>query len=144
MAQSGVYVAKIRDIKVSRGKKFVILDGGMNHHLAASGNLGQVLRRNSIMYPLKIRETNELESVNIVGPLCTPIDRIATDILLPELRIGDFIGILNSGAYGVTASPLLFLSHNLPSEVFVTDNEIKVIKPSNGIQYEEYTMSSSV
>ncbi len=143
VAQSGVYIAKVTDIKVSRGKKFIILDGGMNHHLAASGNLGQVLRRNNIMYPLEIRNENELESVNIVGPLCTPIDRIATDILLPELRIGDFIAILNSGAYGVTASPLLFLSHNLPSEVFVTDDEIKVMKASNEIQYKEQTARPS-
>ncbi|MDR4504286.1 MAG: hypothetical protein MRK01_05755 [Candidatus Scalindua sp.] len=144
VAQSGVYVAKVTDIKASRGKKFIILDGGMNHHLAASGNLGQVLRRNSIMYPLEIHNRNELEKVHIVGPLCTPIDRIATDILLPEVRIGDFIGILNSGAYGVTASPLLFLSHNLPSEVFVMDNEIKVMKASNGIQYNEQSISASV
>lgn len=144
VAQSGVYIAKVTDIKVSRGKKFIILDGGMNHHLAASGNLGQVLRRNSIMYPLEIHNKNELETVTVVGPLCTPIDRLATDILLPEIRIDDFIAILNSGAYGVTASPVLFLSHNLPSEVFVTDNEIKVMKASNGIHYNERTLSASV
>ncbi|MCP5004623.1 MAG: hypothetical protein GY941_11900 [Planctomycetes bacterium] len=140
VAQSGVYIVKVTDIKVSRGKKFIVLSGGMNHHLAASGNLGQVLRRNYKMYPLEIRNNHKLENVNIVGPLCTPIDRIATDIVLPELMVDDYICILNSGAYGATASPLHFLSHDLPSEVFVTDGEIKVVKAQSGIQYETYTV----
>ncbi|MFQ5964668.1 MAG: type III PLP-dependent enzyme [Candidatus Scalinduaceae bacterium] len=140
VAQCGIYIAKITDIKVSKGKKFIILNGGMNHHLAASGNFGQVLRKNYVMCPLEMRNIKKQEKVNVVGPLCTPIDRLATEILLPELRIGDYIGIFNSGAYGFTASPLLFLSHNLPIEVFQLENKIKVVTASKNIQFKTYTI----
>ncbi|MDR4498476.1 MAG: hypothetical protein MRK02_11240 [Candidatus Scalindua sp.] len=143
VAQSGIYIAKVIDIKISRGKKFIILNGGMNHHLAASGNFGQVLRRNYCMYPLELRDKNRLEKVNIVGPLCTSIDRLASDIQLPVLMIGDYIGIFNSGAYGLTASPILFLLHNLPAEVFVSDEELKIVRATGGIQYETQTIRYS-
>ena len=117
--EAGVYVTQINDIKVSRGKKFLIVDGGMNHHLAASGNLGQTIKRN---YPIAL--VNKLsakaeETVDIVGPLCTPLDTLARAIMLPRAEIGDFIGIFQSGAYGPTASPLGFLSHSPPAEIWV-------------------------
>src|SRR6202040_4220293 len=74
VGESGVYVARIIDIKESRGKKFLILDGGMNHHLAASGNLGQTIKRN---YPIALLEKMDApitDTVDVVGPLCTPLD----------------------------------------------------------------------
>jgi len=123
--EAGVYLTRISDIKVSRGKKFLIVDGGMNHHLAASGNLGQTIKRN---YPIAL--VNKLtapadEAVDIVGPLCTPLDTLARGIVLPYAEIGDLVGIFQSGAYGRSASPAGFLSHPLPAEIWV-DAELHV------------------
>ncbi len=117
--EAGVYLTRISDIKVSRGKKFLIVDGGMNHHLAASGNLGQTIKRN---YPIAILNKMPApadETVDIVGPLCTPLDTLARAITLPRAEIGDLVGIFQSGAYGRSASPVGFLSHPEPSEIFI-------------------------
>jgi len=118
-SEAGVYVATVTDIKVSRGKKFLILNGGMNHHLAASGNLGQTIKRN---YPIALLNKLSLppeEQVDVVGPLCTPLDTLARGIVLPRAEIGDLLGIFQSGAYARSASPVGFLSHPLPAEVWV-------------------------
>jgi diaminopimelate decarboxylase len=117
--EAGVYLTRVRDVKLSRGKKFLIVDGGMNHHLAASGNLGQTIKRN---YPIAL--VNKLtatasEVVDVVGPLCTPLDTLARGIALPPAEIGDLVGIFQSGAYGRSASPVGFLSHPPPDEIWV-------------------------
>jgi diaminopimelate decarboxylase len=127
VGEAGVYLARINDIKISRGKKFLVLDGGMNHHLAASGNLGQTIKRN---YPVAI--ANKLgaateETVDVVGPLCTPLDTLARNIPLPRAEIGDLFAIFQSGAYALSASPLGFLSHAAPSEIWVDDGSHKAI-----------------
>lgn len=128
VAESGVYVVKVNDIKVSRGKKFVIVDGGMNHHLAASGNLGQTIKRN---YPIavlhKVGAPPE-ETVDVVGPLCTPLDVLGRNVDLPCTEEGDLIGIFQSGAYARSASPLGFLSHPTPPEVLVDGAEHFLIR----------------
>jgi len=121
--EAGIYITRINDIKVSRGKKFLIVDGGMNHHLAASGNLGQTIKRN---YPIAL--VNKLsapaeEVVDVVGPLCTPLDTLARGITLPHAEIGDLVGIFQSGAYGRSASPLGFLSHPVPAEIWVDSGQ---------------------
>ena len=128
VGESGLYLTRINDIKISRGKKFLILDGGMNHHLAASGNLGQVIKRN---FPLAL--VNKLwrgpqETVDVVGPLCTPLDVLAREVSLPVAEVGDLIGIFQSGAYARTASPLGFLSHPTPAEVLVRGEESCLIR----------------
>jgi diaminopimelate decarboxylase len=132
VAEAGIYVARINDIKVSRGKKFVIVDGGMNHHLAASGNLGQVFKRN---FPLailnKLRE-EPTEVADIVGPLCTPLDVLAREVRLPPVEVGDLVGIFQSGAYGLTASPVNFLSHPIPAEVWVDNRETCLLQSRGG------------
>ncbi len=127
--EAGVYLTRINDIKISRGKKFLIVDGGMNHHLAASGNLGQTIKRN---YPIAL--VNKLtapadEAVDIVGPLCTPLDTLARAIVLPYAEIGDLVGIFQSGAYGRSASPVGFLSHPLPTEIWVDAGQHTRIPP---------------
>ncbi len=117
VGESGVYLTRVVDRKVSRGETFLVTDGGMNHHLAASGNLGQVVRRN---FPVAVatRLNNQAsEVVNIVGPLCTPLDRLASQVHLPHAEPGDLIAIFQSGAYGLTASPVAFLDHPLPAEI---------------------------
>lgn len=119
VAEAGIYVARINDIKISRGKKYLILDGGMNHHLAASGNLGQVIKRNFPMAILSKLHAPASELVEVVGPLCTPLDTLGRSVHLPPAEVGDLIGVFQSGAYSRTASPLGFLSHPTPPEVWV-------------------------
>src|SRR5262249_44498069 len=128
VGEAGVYVTRINDIKISRGKKFLIVDGGMHHHLAASGNLGQVIKRNFPVALLTKLDQNPTEVVDVVGPLCTPLDVLARDIALPVAEVGDLIGIFQSGAYARTASPLGFLSHLTPAEVLVDNSKTKLIR----------------
>ncbi|MDX2253587.1 MAG: type III PLP-dependent enzyme [Nitrospira sp.] len=118
-AEAGIFMARVTDVKTSRGKTFVILDGGMNCHLAASGNLGQTIKRN---YPIAV--VNRIEdpigvTADVVGPLCTPLDTLGRNVELPRPEVGDLVGVFQSGAYGLTASPVHFLSHPSPAEVMI-------------------------
>ena len=119
VGEAGVYVCRVLDRKISRGQVFLITDGGLHHHLAASGNFGQVLRKN---YPVivanKVRGS-EREIASVVGPLCTPLDLLADRSEMARAVPGDLIAVLQSGAYGYTASPLGFLSHPAPAEIVV-------------------------
>ena len=118
VGEAGLYLARITDRKVSRGTTYLVCDGGLHHHLAASGNFGQALRRN---YPITIgnRLGEPTETVSVVGPLCTPLDVLAKDMDLPKAEIGDLLVVFQSGAYGYSASPLEFLSHPKPRQVLV-------------------------
>ncbi|MBK7363996.1 MAG: pyridoxal-dependent decarboxylase, exosortase A system-associated [Nitrosomonas sp.] len=119
VAEAGVYVCQVLDKKGSRGQLFLVTDGGMHHHLAASGNFGQVIRKN---YPVTVGNKvgiAETEVVSVVGPLCTPLDLLADQMELPKAEVGDLIVVFQSGAYGLTASPMSFLSHPIPCEVLV-------------------------
>lgn len=129
VGEAGIYVARVNDIKVSRGKKFLILDGGMNHHLAASGNLGQTIKRNYPAALLNKLDAPGEETVDVVGPLCTPLDTLARNVVLPRAEIGDLFGIFQSGAYGRSASPLGFLSHPAPPEVWIDAGSDFLIQP---------------
>lgn len=120
VGEAGVYLTRVVDRKVSRGETFVIVDGGLHHQLAASGNFGAVVRRN---YPIAVthRMGQEAEeTVSVVGCLCTPLDRLADRIALPRADPGDVIAIFLAGAYGLTASPSNFLGHSMPAEVLAT------------------------
>lgn len=123
---AGLYVMEINAVKQSRGARFLITDGGMHHHLAASGNLGQIIKRNyPIVAPAHI-DAADLAPAMVVGPLCTPLDTLARDALLPRhLKAGDLVAVLQSGAYGLTASPVGFLSHPLPAEIMVDDGAFR-------------------
>lgn len=128
IAEAGVYLTRVLDVKISRGKKFVILDGGMNHHLAASGNLGQTIKRNfPIALATKWRRPDE-ETVEIVGPLCTPLDTLGRAVTVPRVDVGDLMAVFQSGAYARTASPLGFLSHPSPPEVMVQGGKARLIR----------------
>ena len=128
VGEAGIYVVQINDIKVSRGKKFVIVDGGMHHHLAASGNLGQIIKRNYPIAVLNKLKSYKEEKVDVVGPLCTPLDVLGRDVILPKAEVGDLIGVFQSGAYARTASPLGFLSHPTPPEVWVEEGRAHLIR----------------
>jgi diaminopimelate decarboxylase len=119
VGEAGLYVTRVLDRKESRGHTFLVVDGGMHHHLAASGNLGQVIRRN---FPVAIgnRMTEPLaEIVSVVGCLCTPLDVLADKVRLPHAEPGDLFVVFQSGAYGASASPGNFLSHPSAAEVLV-------------------------
>jgi len=119
VGESGLYVTRVVDRKVSRGKTFLVVDGGLHHQLAASGNFGQSIRRN---YPIAIGNRTASpaqETVSIVGCLCTPLDLLADNVSLPLARVGDLVVIFQAGAYGLTASPTAFLGHPAPAQVLV-------------------------
>lgn len=119
VGQAGVYVCRVLDRKESRGEIFLVTDGGLHHQLAASGNFGQVIRKN---YPSAIgnrMEGGTVERVSIVGCLCTPLDLLADRAEVQRAEEGDLAVIFQSGAYGATASPINFLSHPHPVEVLV-------------------------
>ena len=119
VGEAGIYVSRIIDKKVSRGEVFLVCDGGLHHHLSASGNFGQVIRKN---YPVEIGNkagSARRERVSVVGPLCTPLDLLADRMELAEAEPGDLVVVFQSGAYGLTASPTRFLSHPEPVEVLV-------------------------
>ena len=124
VGESGVYVAKIVDKKVSKRTTFCILDGGLNHNLAATGNFGQVIRR-----PYRVRNLSKeglgkgSERVDLVGPLCTSIDRFGS-VELSDPQVGDLVGVFSSGAYGYSASPRDFLGHPGPAEYIYKGNQL--------------------
>lgn len=115
-ADAGIYVARVISSKASRGKEFFMTDGGLHHHLAAAGTFGAALRSNFIVRNLT-RPGAEIIRCHIAGPSCNPTDLLGIDIALPRPEHGDLIGILKSGSYGLTASPLLFLGRRTPAEL---------------------------
>ena len=119
VGEAGVYVTRIVDRKISRGQVYLVADGGLHHHLSASGNFGQVVRKN---YPVTIgsrADSTHREVASVVGPLCTPLDLLADRMLLPVADIGDLAVVFQSGAYGASASPQAFLGHPACVEVLV-------------------------
>ncbi len=119
VGEAGFYVTRIVDRKDSRGTTFLVVDGGMHHQLAASGNFGQVIRRN---YPIAVAnrmDAEPAETVQVVGCLCTPLDLLGDRVELPRAEVGDLVVLFQAGAYGHTASPTAFLSHPAPLEVLV-------------------------
>ena len=111
VGEAGIYVCKVVDRKVSRGQVFLVTDGGLHHHLSASGNFGQVVRKN---YPVTIGnkvDSAVREVASVVGPLCTPLDLLADRMDLAAAEEGDLVVVYQSGAYGSSASPQAFLGH---------------------------------
>lgn len=119
VGEAGIYVTRVVDRKISRGQVFLVTDGGLNHHLSASGNFGQVIRKN---YPVAVGNrmaSTEREIASVVGPLCTPLDLLADRMDLPKAQEGDLVVVFQSGAYGRSASPEGFLGHPACVEVLV-------------------------
>lgn len=119
VGEAGVYLARIVDRKLSHGSTYLITDGGLHHQLAASGNFGTVVRRN---YPAAIAsrfDEQPSEEASIVGCLCTPLDRLADQALLPRAEVGDLVAIFCAGAYGASASPAAFLGQGPARELLV-------------------------
>lgn len=130
VADAGVYVTRVVDVKEVRGKTFAVTDGGMNHHLTATGNMGQVFRK---AYPIlnltRMGGVPGEDGVALAGPCCTPLDKFGDNIPLAEPRVGDLVGVFYSGAYGYSASNLGFLSHPSPAEILTLEGEVHVLRP---------------
>jgi diaminopimelate decarboxylase len=127
LGKSGIFLTRVLSKKMSKGNTFVITDGGSNFH-AMAANIGGLIRNN---FPIKVlgkSDYAEKNTVTIVGPLCTPKDILALDLELPLINIGDIIAVLNSGAYGLTASMCNFLSHPLPAEILLVGDKVKLIR----------------
>ena len=120
VGEAGVYLTRVVDRKQSRGETFLVVDGGLHHQLAASGNFGTVVRRN---YPLAVAVATPpdapREEVSVVGCLCTPLDRLGDHVMLPVAQAGDVIAVFLAGAYGLSASPMRFLGHPDPAEILL-------------------------
>jgi diaminopimelate decarboxylase len=119
VGEAGVYLTRVIDRKVSHGVTYLVTDGGLHHQLAASGNFGTVVRRN---YPSAIAThygAQVTEEVNIVGCLCTPLDRLADNAAMPRAKVGDLVAVFCAGAYGASASPSAFLGHGPAAEMLV-------------------------
>jgi diaminopimelate decarboxylase len=119
VGEAGLYITRVVDRKISRGQVYLVTDGGLNHALAASGNFGQVVRKN---YPVTIANragAADREVASVVGPLCTPLDLLADRMDLPAAQIGDLVAVYQSGAYGASSSPQAFLGHPVCLEVLV-------------------------
>lgn len=130
VGEAGYFVTRVVSVKESRGARIVICDGGMNNHLPASGHFGMVIHRN---YPMhKVGGEGPVEKADLVGPLCTSIDRLASGVLLPRLEEGDLVAVHSSGAYGLTTSPIHFISHPAPFEAMVDQGEIEDITRAFG------------
>src|ERR671932_1585467 len=129
VAEAGIYVTRVVDVKQMRGKTFVVTDGGMNHHLTATGNMGQVFRKSYPLLNLTRMSGVPEEGVAVAGPCCTPLDMFGSNIALAEPEVGDLIGVFYSGAYGFSASNLGFLSHPAPAEVLLWGGEAYLLRP---------------
>ncbi len=120
VGEAGLYVARVMERKLSGGRVHVVIDGGMHHHLAASGNLGQVLKR---PYPMclgnRLSDADVTEEVTVSGPLCTPLDTFGQAVAMPQAHPGDLLVVFQSGAYGASASPASFLGHPAAVELLV-------------------------
>ena len=119
VGECGVYLTRVIDRKESRSEVFLVTDGGLHHQLAASGNFGTVVRRN---YPIAVADKVEApaqETVNVVGCLCTPLDKLGDQVALPKADVGDVIAVFMAGAYGATASPASFLGHGPAQEIVI-------------------------
>ncbi|MDI3339686.1 MAG: type III PLP-dependent enzyme [Sphaerobacter sp.] len=129
VAEAGVYLTRVVDVKRVRGKTFVVTDGGMNHHISATGNWGQVFRKPYPILNLSASPDGAAEPVDLAGPCCTPLDLFGTDIALAPPRPGDVLGVFYSGAYGYSASSLRFLSHPEPAEVLLWQGAAHLLRP---------------
>jgi diaminopimelate decarboxylase len=128
VGEAGFYLTRVVDIKTSRGEQFVVADGGMHHHAAATGNFGQTLKR-----PFPIAVANRFgelsaDPATLVGPLCTPLDVFGRGLPLGNVQVGDLLVVLQSGAYARTASPLHFLGHPSPAEVWIAEQTPHLIR----------------
>ncbi len=141
-ARSGIYLTRVVDAKVSRGKRFLVLDGGMSSNALAAGTMGQVFRRSLPVCLAADPGAEGEEKATLVGPLCTPLDTLAREIPFPRAAPGDLVAFLRCGAYAFTASHPAFLSHPVPAEVVVLEGQSWLARP--GRKGEDWVLDQRV
>lgn len=125
LAESGVYLSKVLYRKEIMKKKFIITDGGMNQNALCTFREKKI-RGN---FTMRILDNNsEEETVTVAGPLCTPDDIIGRNVTLNKAEQGDILCVNNSGAYGISFSPSMFLGHPAPCEVLVYEGKECVLR----------------
>lgn len=129
VAESGHLLSRVRSVKRTHNKNYVIVDAGMHCHMASVG-LGSFVHRNfpCEVIDRKIKNNHDKNIYQIVGPSCTPNDLLLKDIELPTMCVGDLIKIGYAGAYGLTASPGRFLSHGIPAEATYFNDTLYLIR----------------
>jgi diaminopimelate decarboxylase len=119
---SGTYLCSVVRTKRRGDRSIAITDGGI-HHLLRPRLVGQDHR----VRPVGAAAAREVETTaDVVGPLCTGLDFLATAIRSPEPRHGDLYAVLDAGAYGYAESMPLFLSHPLPAEIMIDQGRVTV------------------
>ena len=121
MANTGILVTRVLFVKRSRGKKFIIVDAGMNDLLRPT-----LYRAYHQIVPLK-RTYNEPEMADVVGPICESSDFLAKDRVLPPVKRGDLLAILSVGAYGYSLSSN-YNSRLRAPEVLVSGGDFRIIR----------------
>ena len=107
-AYCGEYHTKIVDLKETKGVKYCIVDGGINH----LNYFGQMM---AMKAPFILENENGVEdNYTICGSLCTVADVLVRNYPLHDAKIGDKLVFLNVGAYSITEGIYLFLSRNMP------------------------------
>lgn len=134
VADCGIYVARVISTKSVGGKKFAITDGGLHHHLAAAGNFGAGFRTNYPLMNISNPGGPEIEC-SIAGPSCNPTDLLAQDIVISDPREGDLLAVKSSGAYGFTASPILFLGRTTACEYVKHLGKVSVGRPAMAMSH---------
>ncbi|MEK7571102.1 MAG: diaminopimelate decarboxylase [Patescibacteria group bacterium] len=128
VGQSGIYIARVDSVKESYGKKIVLVDGGVHHLLRPS--LVDTASTHPA-YNLSRLDSEEGETMDIGGSLCSPIDFLRKDVSLPkDTKRGDLIGVFVAGAYGWSEAMPYFMSMHTASEVLVNNGKFFVIRKS--------------
>lgn len=129
VGQSGIYITKVIDKKHSRGKDYLLVDGGAQHLLRPA-----LLAQGQPTFNLS-KKQEKFQPYDVGGSLCTSIDFLGKDLLLPEDSAeGDYIGVFCSGAYGYTESMPFFLSHDVAPEILVHNGKSDVVRPRMDIR----------
>jgi diaminopimelate decarboxylase len=124
-AASGYLLASVLDVKVSKGKRFAILDTGINIFGGMSG-LGRVLPGKVDFVNLTGRSESDTV-VDFVGPLCTPLDYLGRNATVREPAVGDIVMVPNVGAYGSVVALTNFLRREAATEVCLEGGNVVTV-----------------
>lgn len=125
VGESGVYISKVIDTKVSGGKRFAIIDGG-THHI-----LRQFLQwANAFVDVIPQNENQKYrrERISLGGPLCTPSDFLIRDAMIPAIHVDDILVFQNCGAYAFSTGTALFSGHPTPLEIMEYEGPMMIIR----------------
>jgi len=128
IGNAGRYLAKVVDIKVSRGEKFITLDGGVNHFMRYV--MTEANHRVSLLNSI----SKDLEAAEICGQTCTPYDVISISDMPKNIAIGDVIVLEDAGAYGWSMGIQNFLSFPSCAEVVFDHEKYKVVRRQSTFQ----------